>query len=96
MGSFSLDPEDIKSWIWGPFWNFSKEQGSPKLLSDYGAQIQKLIDRSINQSIHNVNPQNLGTLDLYIPATNFTKQSKWLQHRPHFILARWGAKNCQA
>ena len=35
LGSFSLDSEDIKSWVW----NFNKEQGSsPELIIDYGAK----------------------------------------------------------
>ena len=38
LGSFFLDPEDIKIWSLGVIWNFSKEQGFPELVSDYGAQ----------------------------------------------------------
>ena len=38
LGSSFLDPEDIKSVILGAIWNFSKEQGSTELMSDYGAQ----------------------------------------------------------
>jgi len=37
LGSFILDPEDINV-KFGAFWNFTKEQGSPELISDYGAQ----------------------------------------------------------
>jgi hypothetical protein len=36
LGSFVLDREDIKSL--GAIWNFGKEQGSPELISGYGAQ----------------------------------------------------------
>jgi len=38
LGSFFLVPEDIKSFSLGANWNFSKEQDSPDLISDYGAQ----------------------------------------------------------
>jgi len=37
FGSFSLDPEDIKSLIWGPHGTLAKEQGPPEQISDYGA-----------------------------------------------------------
>jgi hypothetical protein len=37
-GSLFLDPEDIKGLSLGAIWNFSKEQGSPELISDYGTQ----------------------------------------------------------
>jgi hypothetical protein len=37
-GFLFLDPEDIESLSVRPIWNFSKEQGSPELISDYGAQ----------------------------------------------------------
>ena len=38
LGSFSLDPEDIKSWSLGAIYGtLVKEQGCPELL-DYGAQ----------------------------------------------------------
>jgi len=33
-----LDPEDITILSLGAIWNFSKEQGSTELLSDYGTQ----------------------------------------------------------
>jgi hypothetical protein len=35
---FFLNPEDIKSLIWGLFGTLAKEQGSLELTSDYGAQ----------------------------------------------------------
>jgi hypothetical protein len=38
LGSFFLDTEDIKSLSLGVICYFSKEQGSPELVSDYGAQ----------------------------------------------------------
>jgi hypothetical protein len=38
LGSFSLDPEDIMSLSLGTIWTLAKEQGSPELTSDYGAQ----------------------------------------------------------
>jgi hypothetical protein len=38
LGSFFLDPEDIKSEVWGPSGTFAKEQGSIELISGYGAQ----------------------------------------------------------
>jgi len=38
VGSFSLDPEDIKSLGMGAVWIFSKGTGAPELISDYGAQ----------------------------------------------------------
>ena len=37
LGSFFLDPEDIKILSLGAIWNFSKEQGSTEMISDYGA-----------------------------------------------------------
>jgi hypothetical protein len=37
LGSSFLDPEDIKSLNLGVISNFSKEQGSLELVSDYGA-----------------------------------------------------------
>ena len=37
LGSFFLDPEDIKSLIWVPSGTLTKKQGSPELVSDYGA-----------------------------------------------------------
>ena len=38
VGSFSLDPEDVKSIGLGPYETLAKEQVSLKLTSDYGAQ----------------------------------------------------------
>jgi len=39
LGSFFLDPEDIKSLSLGAIWNFiAKKQGCPEQISDYGAQ----------------------------------------------------------
>jgi len=38
VGSFFLDPEDVKSIDLGPSETLTKEQGSLKLTSDYGAQ----------------------------------------------------------
>ena len=38
LGSFSLHAEDIKSLSLGPPGTLAKEQGSPELISDYGAQ----------------------------------------------------------
>jgi len=35
---FFLNPEDIKSLIWGLSGTLAKEQGSLELISDYGAQ----------------------------------------------------------
>jgi hypothetical protein len=32
-----LDPKDIKIYVWGPYGTLVKEQGSPELISDYGA-----------------------------------------------------------
>ena len=37
LGSFFLDPEDIRSLSWGPSGTLAKEEGSPELLPDYGA-----------------------------------------------------------
>jgi hypothetical protein len=37
-----MDPEDIKILILGAIWNFSKEQGSPEFIRDYGAQKARL------------------------------------------------------
>ena len=42
MGSLFLDSEDIKSKAWGAIWNFSKEKGSPELISDYVTQRARL------------------------------------------------------
>jgi len=41
-GSSSVDPEDINSFNLGAIWNFSKEQGSPELILDCGAQRARL------------------------------------------------------
>ena len=38
LGSSFLDPEDIKSTRLGPSVTLAKENGSPELVSDYGAQ----------------------------------------------------------
>jgi hypothetical protein len=38
LGSLFLDPEDIKSLCLGPSGTLAKEQGSPELILDYGAQ----------------------------------------------------------
>jgi hypothetical protein len=38
LGSFFLDPEDIKSSSLGSSGAFAKEQGFLELISDYGAQ----------------------------------------------------------
>jgi hypothetical protein len=40
--SFFLDSEDVKSLSLGAIWNFSKEQGSLDLASDYGASKGRL------------------------------------------------------
>ena len=37
LGFFFLDPENIKSSCLRAIWNFTKEQGSSELVSDYGA-----------------------------------------------------------
>ena len=37
-----LNPEDIKILRLGAIWNFSKEQGCPELILDYGAQRARL------------------------------------------------------
>jgi hypothetical protein len=42
FGSFSLEPEDVKSLSLGANWNFSKEPGSHDLASDCGAQRTRL------------------------------------------------------
>jgi len=42
LGSFSLDPEDSKSEVWGPSGTVAKEQGSTELIQDYGAQRARL------------------------------------------------------
>jgi len=39
---FFLDPEAIKILSLGAIWNLVKEQGSPELISDYGAQRARL------------------------------------------------------
>jgi hypothetical protein len=39
LGSFFLDPADIRKLSTGAIWNFGKEQGSFNLVSDYGAQV---------------------------------------------------------
>jgi len=38
LGSFFLDPEDIKSLSLGAIWNSGKGTGLPELVSDYGAE----------------------------------------------------------
>jgi hypothetical protein len=38
LGSFFLDPEDVKFISLGPSGTLVKEQGSPEMVSDYGAQ----------------------------------------------------------
>jgi hypothetical protein len=38
LGSFFLDPEDIKSLSLGPSGTLVNEQGSPEPVSDYGAR----------------------------------------------------------
>ena len=38
LGFFFLDPEDIKNISMGPSGTLAKEQSSPELVSDYGAQ----------------------------------------------------------
>jgi hypothetical protein len=38
LGSFFLDPEDIMRLSMGPSGTLAKEQSSPELVSDYGAQ----------------------------------------------------------
>jgi len=38
LGSFFLDPEEMKSLSLGAIWNFSKEQGFLDLVSDSGTQ----------------------------------------------------------
>ena len=35
LGSFFLDPEEIKTLSLGDIWTLAKEQGSPELISDY-------------------------------------------------------------
>jgi hypothetical protein len=42
LGSFFFGPEDIKVLSLGVTWNFSREQVSPELISDYGAQRDRL------------------------------------------------------
>jgi hypothetical protein len=37
-----MDPEDIKILSLGAIWNLEKEQGSPELILDYGAQTGRL------------------------------------------------------
>jgi len=37
-GFLFLEPRGHKKLSLGVIWNFSKEQGSPELISDYGAQ----------------------------------------------------------
>jgi hypothetical protein len=37
-----MDPEDIKILSLGAIWNLEKEQGSPELILDYGAQRGRL------------------------------------------------------
>jgi hypothetical protein len=38
LGSFFMDPDDIKSEVWGPSGTSAKEQGSTELIPDYRAQ----------------------------------------------------------
>jgi hypothetical protein len=42
LGSFSLDPEDVKSLNLGAVWNFSKGTRLLDLISDHGAQRARL------------------------------------------------------
>jgi hypothetical protein len=42
IGVLFLDPEDIKSSVWGPSGTVAKGQGSTELISDYGAQRARL------------------------------------------------------
>jgi len=38
LGSFFLDPEDIRKLYIGAIWKFAKEQGSSNLVTEHGAQ----------------------------------------------------------
>jgi len=42
LGSFFLDPEDVRSLSLGAIWNLSKKPGSHDLASDCGAQRTRL------------------------------------------------------
>jgi hypothetical protein len=69
-GSFFLEPEDIKNLGLGPYGTSAKEQGSPELISDYGAQralylrprcigtIRARIQKLINQSFKTLRVQS--------------------------------------
>jgi len=37
-----LEPENIKSYVWGPHGTLARKQGSPELISNYGAQRARL------------------------------------------------------
>ena len=43
--SSSVDPEDIKNYVWGPSGTLTRNMGSTELTADYGAQRARYIRR---------------------------------------------------